>query len=187
LLSNWISLFPFQMTKQGYLLALWKSIPKFILWKIWIERNNLRETKRTQEQIVSKIKALFSESIPYFVKAPNNNPLSKDEEEWLRHLGIQAPSSPCPCIPPKCSWEIRMGKQYLEVWKLSKNLNFFSFDRASKGNLGVAGGGGVISNKDGTNILRFAWGLGVSPNNREKSLHSGKGSTKPYSSISKIW
>jgi ribonuclease HI len=63
-----------------------------------------------------------------------------------------------------------MGKLESENWKLSKNLNFLSFDGASKGNLGATGGGGIISNKDGTSILRFAWGLGVASNNRAEAL-----------------
>jgi hypothetical protein len=144
---------------------------------IWIERNNwiFRETKRTPKQIVSKIKALFSESIPYFLKALNNNPLAKDEEEWLRLLGIQARPSPCSRMPLNCSWELRMGKMELDNWKLSKNLNFLSFDGASKGNLGAAEGGGIISKKDGTSILWFAWGLGVASNNREESLSLWQG------------
>jgi ribonuclease HI len=63
-----------------------------------------------------------------------------------------------------------MGKQELEVWKLSKNSNFLSFDGASKGNPGAAGGGGIISKSDGTSTLRFAWGLGVASNNRVEAL-----------------
>jgi len=40
-----------------------------------------RETKRTPDQIISRIKALFSESTPYFVKATNKSPLNRNEEE----------------------------------------------------------------------------------------------------------
>ena len=37
-----------------------------------------------------------------------------------------------------------MDKIKLEEWKNSMNSNFISFDGASKGNLGEAGGGGII-------------------------------------------
>jgi hypothetical protein len=76
LLSNWHSLCPFRTANQGHLLALWRTIPKFILWKIWIERNNrlFREAKRTPAQVATRIKALFSESAPHFIKASNLKP-----------------------------------------------------------------------------------------------------------------
>jgi hypothetical protein len=34
LLQNWISLCPFQTTKKEQISTLWRTIPKFILWKI---------------------------------------------------------------------------------------------------------------------------------------------------------
>jgi hypothetical protein len=77
LLSNWQALCPFRTTNQGHLTATWKALPKFILWKIWLERNNriFREEKRTPAQVVVKINGLFSESAPYFIKTSNSRPL----------------------------------------------------------------------------------------------------------------
>jgi ribonuclease HI len=71
-----------------------------------------------------------------------------------------------------------MGKQELEEWKKSKNSNFLSFDGASKGNPGVAGGGGIIISPAGTTILRFAWGIGFESNNRAEALALWQGLTQ---------
>jgi ribonuclease HI len=180
LLSNWQALCPFRTANQGHLLALWRSIPKFILWKIWLERNNrlFREEKRTPAQVATRIKALFSESAPYFIKASNLRPLGQEEEGWLRHLGLQNISAIGPSNSPTCSWELRMDKIKLEEWKNSMNSNFLSFDGASKGNLGEAGGGGIISNPIGNIILRYAWGIGIDSNNKVEALALWQGLTQ---------
>ena len=44
------------------------------------------------------------------------------------------------------------------------------FDGASKGNPGVAGGGGVLLSPGGSTELRFQWGLGIESNNRAEAL-----------------
>jgi hypothetical protein len=172
LLSNWQALCPFKTANQGHLLALWRTIPKFILWKLWLERNNrlFREENRTPAQVSTRVKALFSESAPYFIKASNLRPLEQEEEGWLRHLGLQNTPAIGPSNSPTCSWELRMDKIKLEEWKNSMNSNFLSFDGASKGNPGEEGGGGIISNLTGNIILRYAWGLGTDSNNKSEAL-----------------
>jgi hypothetical protein len=147
LLSNWQALCPFQTANQGHLSVLWRVIPKFILWKIWLERNNrlFREEKRTLAQVATRINALFSESAPYFIRASNLRPIGQEEEEWIRHLGLQNISV--------------MDKSNLEEWKNSMNSNFLSSDEASNGNLGEAWGGGIINNPIGNIILEYALGF----------------------------
>jgi hypothetical protein len=70
LLHNWNSLCPFQTTKNGQISNLWSTIPKFVLSKIWLERNNwmFRETKRIPTHVATKIKALLGESAPTSVR-----------------------------------------------------------------------------------------------------------------------
>jgi ribonuclease HI len=43
-------------------------------------------------------------------------------------------------------------------------------DGASKGNPGIAGGGGVLYNPEGNLVLSFAWGLGLLSNNSAEYL-----------------
>jgi hypothetical protein len=39
LLLNWQALCPFSLTKKDQLKSCWGYLPKFICWKIWLERN----------------------------------------------------------------------------------------------------------------------------------------------------
>jgi hypothetical protein len=39
LLLNWQALFPFSLTEKDQLKSYWGYLPKFICWKIWLERN----------------------------------------------------------------------------------------------------------------------------------------------------
>ena len=40
LLSRWMSLSPFNLSKKNLLKITWMWTPKFLCWKIWLERNN---------------------------------------------------------------------------------------------------------------------------------------------------
>ena len=101
-------------------------------------------------------KSLFSESVTHFIKTSNTKALGTEEEEWMRHLGLQnaLPGGPPTILP--CSWEIRLDKSELEEWKRSLNTNILSFDGTSKGNPGKAGRGGVIRDPTGNIITRYA-------------------------------
>jgi ribonuclease HI len=50
-----------------------------------------------------------------------------------------------------------------------------SFDGASKGNLGLAGGGGILEIPTGLMKLIFAWGLRTETNNREEVVALWRG------------
>jgi ribonuclease HI len=71
-----------------------------------------------------------------------------------------------------------MGKHELEEWKRMKTSYILSFDGASKGNPGVAGGGGVLVSPTGITSLSFAWGLGFETNNRAEALALWQGLTQ---------
>jgi hypothetical protein len=172
LLWNWHSLCPFQTTKQGQLSTLWRMLPKFILWKIWIEKNNrlFREVHRSPAQVATRIKALFSESAPHFCKEKNSSLLEREEELWIDHLNLQDHQQHLHHIPLPQNWELRMEKQEMEEWKRAKNNYILSFDGASKGNPGTTGGGGILVSPTRLTNLIFAWGLGMETNNRAEAL-----------------
>jgi ribonuclease HI len=52
------------------------------------------------------------------------------------------------------------------------------FDGASKGNPGVAGGGGILVSPNGLLEITYAWGLGIETNNRAKALALWQGLTE---------
>ena len=62
-------------------------------------------------------------------------------------------------------WEIRLDELEFISWKASLNELCLFFDGASKGNPGLAGGGGVITSANGIVLSNYAWGLGIESNN----------------------
>jgi ribonuclease HI len=74
-----------------------------------------------------------------------------------------------------------LDKSALEEWKSSLNTSILSFDGASKDNPGKAGGGGVIRDPTGNIVIRYAWGLGIEPNNKAEALALWQGLTQALS------
>jgi ribonuclease HI len=148
-----------------------------------LERNHrvFREEKRTPTQVAVKIKSLFSESASYFIKTSNSKALGIDEGKWIRQLGLQTTPARGPSSTSPYNWEIRLDKNELEEWTQSLNTCILSFDGASKGNPGEAGGGGVIRDHTGNLIARYAWGLGTESNNKAEALALWQGLTQAIS------
>jgi ribonuclease HI len=63
-----------------------------------------------------------------------------------------------------------MEEQEFEEWKREENKYILCFDEASKGNLGVEGGGGILVGPNGLSEIRFSWGLGIETNNIAEAL-----------------
>ena len=67
--------------------------------------------------------------------------------------------------PQTAQWEIRLDETEFMSWKSSLNEPCLFFDEASKGNPGLAGGGGVIISTNGNVLSNYSWGLGTNSNN----------------------
>ena len=72
-------------------------------------------------------------------------------------------------------WEIRMDKTQFENWLRERKLFKLFFDRASKGNLGRAGGGGVIMDPGGKIMTEYSWNIGYDSNNMAEAYGLWKG------------
>jgi len=147
-------------------------IPKFICWKLWLERNNriFREESCTSIRVISKIKALLGEALEANTSLRNEMSLVKEEEQWLKDL---VPNLKERSIPPAfahANWEIRLEELEFIKWRSALDDHCLFFDGASKGNPGVAGSGGVLLNPGGSQEMRFHWGLGIETNNRAEAL-----------------
>jgi hypothetical protein len=177
LLQKWNSLCPFQTTKKSQISTLWRALPKFILWKIWLERNNrlFRETKSSPTKVATKIKSYFGESAPYFCKVKNSRPLESEEEQWIERFKLQDQQQQKGNNPQQENWEIKKEEQDFEEWKRKENKHILFFVGASKGNPGLDGGGGVLVSPTGHLELSFSWGLGIESNNRAEALALWKG------------
>jgi ribonuclease HI len=92
-----------------------------------------------------------------------------EEEHWIEHFKLQDQQQKQATTSPG-NWEIRKEEQDFEEWKRKENKHILFFDGASKGNPGLAGGGGVLVSPTGHPELSFAWGLGIETNNRAEAL-----------------
>ena len=61
-------------------------------------------------------------------------------------------------------WEIRLDELEFISSKASLNELCLFFNEASKGNPGLAGGGGVFISANGTVLSNYSWGLGIESN-----------------------
>ena len=163
LLQNGNSFCPFLTAKKGQISTLWRTLPKFILWKIWLERNNklFRETKNNPAHVATKIKAFFGDSAPYFCKVKNSKHLEPEEEQWIDHFKLKDQQQKTGNNLHQEIWEIRKKKQDFDDWKRKENMHIFFFDGAYKGNPYQVGGGGVLEIPTGHPELNFAWGIGT--------------------------
>ena len=93
LISCWSSLSPFDLSKKNLLKTMWMWIPKFVCWKVWLERNNrvFKETSRLPIQVVIKAKIMLAEALNSKPDLSNMAPISAEEERWMKefHLNTQ--------------------------------------------------------------------------------------------------
>ena len=150
----------------------WLTLPKFICWKLWLERNNriFRGTSISPIKVVVKIKALLGDFIRSRPPLSLHSPFSWEEEIWFQSLNpgnfVDLPQR----SPILQKWEIRKDKAAFELWRQEIGRNLLFFDGASKGNPGEAGGGGVLFGPDGNLKFIYSWNLGNESNNMAKAL-----------------
>ena len=78
--------------------------------------------------------------------------------------GSKKKKFPKPTASPP--WRLRLSANIFSHWWKSKGVFTIFFDRASKGNPGVAGAVGLIYSPDSKKIFSFCWGLGFCSNNQ---------------------
>jgi ribonuclease HI len=172
LLSNWMSLSPFNLSKKNLLKTIWMWTPKFLCWKLWLERNNriFKEESRMPSQVAIKARTMLSEALNSKTSIRNSTPLSVEEECWIKEIIQNQPGMKETKPPQKRNWEIWMEEQDFLKWISALDEWCLFFDGASKGNPGQARGGGIITEPSGTIHLSYAWGLGHVSNNHAEYL-----------------
>ena len=65
LISNWNSLSPLNLSKKSLLKHTWMWTPKFLCWKIWLERNNIifKEERRLPPQVAVKARTMMAKRL----------------------------------------------------------------------------------------------------------------------------
>jgi ribonuclease HI/exonuclease III len=172
LFNNWMSLSPFDLKKKHQLKTIWMWIPKFVCWKLWLERNNriFKEEKRLPNQVAIKIQIMISEAINARPSVQNSAPTTKEEDNWIKVFRPTCQNHNQSTPPKLRKWEIRLPEQEFLKWRSSLEDWWLLFDGASKGNPGEAGGGGILLEPNGSTKLTYAWGLGYASNNQAEFL-----------------
>jgi ribonuclease HI/exonuclease III len=172
LFNIWMSLSPFDLKKKHQLKTIWMWIPKFVCWKLWLERNNriFKEEKRLPQQVAIKIQVMISEAINARPSVQNSDSTTIEEDNWIKMFRPTCQNQTQSPAPNLRKWEIRLPEQEFLRWRSSLEEWWLQFDGASKGNPGEAGGGGVLTDANGSSKLSYAWGLGHASNNQAEFL-----------------
>jgi ribonuclease HI len=152
------------------------TLPKLILWKLWLERNSqiFRNQSSTPAHVSVKAKALLDDCLTHL--CPNTLPqtYSSPEDEWLLSFAPDLKYAPPLPIPHEL-WEVRKQREDFKEWRRIQHKHILFFDGASKGNLGATGGGGVIYDPTKFRELVYSWGLGEETNNIAEALSLWQG------------
>ncbi|KAH9292835.1 hypothetical protein KI387_041984, partial [Taxus chinensis] len=127
--------------------------PPSFFWGLWKARND--GIFRDQKSLLLKVRRIFlnaiKENIKLF-KGKVKKPYPKSEQTVLDKFTLGPVELH---IPKKNSSWIRPGENVVKL----------NFDGASKGNLGPAGGGGILRNSEGDWLFAYAGPLGRQTNN----------------------
>ena len=171
---HWNSTSPFVSHQKDKIAYAWLIMPKFILWKLWLERNNriFKGLSSSPQQVVSKAKSLLGDTLKFQGEHYSKSTLQASEEVWLSSLNLDLLKTPLysPKSPKLAMWEIRKEPGEFKDWRKKLNRNSLFFDGASKGNPGEAGGGGVLYDPEDNLLLKYSWGLGTETNNKAEGL-----------------
>jgi hypothetical protein len=172
LLQSWDSLYPFQAQKQSYASGLWSALPRFVLWGLWLERNNrvFRDKERSVPLVGASVQTLFGDWANSLSQQKCSRMMDEEEELWLAQFKIQKQKGSIDSTTHQEEWEIRTGKEEFDNWKKERKAYILSFDGASKGNPGQAGGGGILESPNAETLLRYALGLGTATNNCAEAM-----------------
>ena len=101
---------------------------------------------------------------------PHSRKMEEQEALWSDQFQVQKEIGDKASITPPEHWEIRKGKGDFDKWKKERDCYILSFDGASKGNPGQAGGGGIIEKPNAEILVRYAVGLGIASNNQAEAM-----------------
>ena len=96
LFTNWAESSPFLLSKKALLKAAWMLILKFIIWKLWLERNNrlFRNMENPLSKVALKARIFLGEALDHKLGLSNAHPLEDLESIWLSSLTSNSQTSP---------------------------------------------------------------------------------------------
>ena len=108
LFTRWADCSPFQLSKKDLLNSAWMLLPKFIFWKLWLERNNrlFRDVESSPSRIAMKAKAFLGEALDHKPDLWNARPLEDREASWFAGFASSAHKTSITRSPTLAAWEI---------------------------------------------------------------------------------
>ena len=102
------------------------------------------------------MKALIGELVTSNTNLYNESTLEYKEHSWFYELDSSILSRIKHTSKHQDPWEIILEEQEFIKWRSALNEHILQVDRASKGNPGPAGSGGVLIDDTGRIILNFS-------------------------------
>lgn len=148
--------------KNPILNRVWETFLGFLMWNVWKERNKIifKYKVLTKAQMWENISINVKESIsavPWFFQ---DLQLEAHEAVIFKKWHLES------CVKPNYLVQ-KMGKTRICDQWVHPREGFIklNFDRASKGNPGLAGAGGFFRDHKGDVILAYVSNMGLSSNN----------------------
>ena len=104
----------------------------------------------------------------------NKTNLTANEINWMQTFNFTALDTDM-VLRKLEIWETRLYKYQFENWMKERKIFKLFFDGASKGNPGMARGGGVIIFPEGKIEIEYYWNIGEDSNNMAKAYGLWKG------------
>ena len=154
---------------------VWKSLPKFLLWKIWLMRNSIIFKAKTSNlnMVVGSSWAMVHELIKIKVHVKQNIfDLYTKESLWIKHLLDKDEQRQEVSVKyyEKENWLLRIKHPKMDGWMVNQNYHLQFFDGATMNNPGMEGMGGVFFDLGGKRKHHRYWGLGKTSNNQAEYL-----------------
>jgi hypothetical protein len=132
--------------KKGFTL-LWKQIPKFVTWEIWVARNQAIFRGKSPSVNISFAKICGITSEVFRNKAIDLDPpgiLDSSEEGWVKYIRGPMKNKATSQVQAsrQSNWQLRLDDNNFSAWQSQQHSHLLFFDGATTGNPGVAGGGG---------------------------------------------
>ena len=124
---------------------IWRAMPKFVWWHIWLTRNNFvfQGMVSPPQTVTAKAKLLLSESMnskSLKIEDPIN--WNVREKDWMASFNLR--TSKHTNTTNKSSWQLHIILN-IEPWIQKQKVHTLCFDGYSKGNPGEAGTRGGFS------------------------------------------
>lgn len=135
---------------------LWKSLPKFVLWQLWLARNSfVFQNKRTLFSLVAtRVVTQLSEYMnSKHLRQEDLTKLNSKEKAWVSKFNLSQVLHSN--VTRRACWQLQLSSSTLDSWLSIQTIHTLCFDDASKGNPREAGAEGVLYGPGGHRVFEY--------------------------------